>query len=121
MRTTPPPLTQSLKKPPGATTQLAEPEPNPTGKATRPSVYITQPTHGAAARPSKPQAPAATRLATPNADQCLHQPREGRGRNRQTPPKKRGGRRDRHTAAKPRTYSTGAGQTPQPDSTEGGT
>ena len=86
-------------------------------------MYITHPTQGAGARPSKPQTRTATRLATPNAHQCVHQPREGRGRNRQTPPKKNGGggTRDRHTAAKPRTHSTGGGQTPQPDSTEGGT
>ena len=57
-------------------------------------MYITHPTHGAGARPSKAQAPTATRLTTPNADQCVHQPREGRGRNRQTAPrekKNRGG------------------------------
>ena len=52
-QTTPPPLTQGLTKPPGATAQPAEPELNPTGEATRPSVYITQPTHGAGARLSQ--------------------------------------------------------------------
>ena len=55
---------------------------------------MDHPTHGAGAWPSQALAPTATRLATPNADQCVHQPREGRGRNRQTTPKKRkrGGR-----------------------------
>ena len=51
-----------------------------------PSVYIAHRTHGAGARPSQAQAPTATMLATPNASQCVHQPGEGRGRNRQTPP-----------------------------------
>ena len=83
-------------------------------------MYITYPTHGAGARPSRTQAPTATRLTTPNAHQCVHQPREGRGRNRQTPPpKKRGGRaRDRPTATKPPTHTTRGGQTLQPDGTE---
>ena len=43
------------------------------------------PGHG----PQPTAAPTATRLATPNADQCVHQLREGSGRNRQTPPKKK--------------------------------
>ena len=65
-------------------------------------MYITHPTHGAGARPSKTQAPTATRLTTPNADQCVHQPRGGRGRNRQTPLKKQkkqggGGTRKAHS------------------------
>ena len=81
-------------------------------------MYITYPTQGGGARPSQAQPPAATRLATPNADQCVHLPREGRERNRQTPPKKKqtnkqhrrgkktgGGARDRQTAAKPGTHS----------------
>ena len=115
----PAPLTGGLKKLPGATAQRARPEPNPTGRATEPSVYITQPTHGAGARPSKTQAPTATRLPTPNADQCVHQPREGRGRNRQTPSKKKGGgARDRPTATKLLTHTTRGGQTAEQDGTE---
>ena len=51
--------------------------------------HITHPTHGAGTRPGQAQAPTATRLATPNDDQCVHQPREGRGRNRQPPPRKK--------------------------------
>ena len=82
----PAPLTQGYTKPPGATAQLAEPEPNPAGRGAEPNVYITHPTHGAGARPGKTQPPTATRKTTPNADQCERQPREGRGGKRQTPP-----------------------------------
>ena len=99
-RKTPAPLTQGLTKPPRATAQPAEAEPNPTGRATEPSVYITHPTHGARARPGKTQAPTGTWLTTLNADQCVHQPRGGRGRNRQPPPpqrKGRGGTRQTHS------------------------
>ena len=86
-------------------------------------MYITPPTHVAGVRPSKTQAPTATRLTTPNADQCLHQPREGRGRNRQRPPPTKRGRgaRDGPAATKLPTHTTRGGQTPQPDGTEDGT
>ena len=65
-------------------------------------VYITHPNHGAGARPSQEQAPTATRLAKPNDDQCVHRPREGRGRNRQTPPpqKKMGNKQRAETRKK---------------------
>ena len=111
-RKTPAPLTQGLTKLPGAPAQPAGLEPNPTERATEPSGYITQPTHGAGARPSKTRGPAATRLTTPNANKCVHQPREGRRRNRQTPPqKKRAGAGDRPTATKAPTHTTRGGQT----------
>ena len=85
-------------------------------------MYITHPTHGAGTRPSKTQAPTATQLTTPNANRCVHQPREGRGRNRHTPPPKiGGGARDTPTAMKTPTHTTGGGQTLQPDGTEDGT
>ena len=45
-------LTQVLMKPAGATAEPEKREPNPTGQAARPSVYITQLTHGAGARPA---------------------------------------------------------------------
>ena len=62
-------------------------------------MYNIHPTHGAGARPSEAQAPTATRLTTFNADQCVHQPKEGRGRIRQTPPpqKRGGGTRKAHS------------------------
>ena len=50
-----PRLTEGLRKPVGATAQPGELEPNLTGQATRPSVYITHPTHGAGALPSQLQ------------------------------------------------------------------
>ena len=65
-----------------------------------PGVYITHPTHRAGARPSRVQAPTATMLATPNASQCVHQPREGRGRNRQTSLKKKEGKQTNSTDKK---------------------
>ena len=90
-------LTQGHTKPPGATANPAEPEPNPAGRGAEPHVYITHPTHGAGARPGKTQPPTANRKATQNADQCVRQPREVRGRNRQTPPpeKRKNNRRGR--------------------------
>ena len=87
----PSPLKPGPHETASATAQPAEQKADPTGRAIEPSVYITHPTHGGGARPSKTQAPTATRLTTPNADQCLHQPREGRGKNRQTPPPKEKG------------------------------
>ena len=56
-------------------------------------MYITHPTHGAGTRPNGTQPPTGTRKTTLNAGQCVRQPREGRARNRQTPPRKqkRGG------------------------------
>ena len=118
-KASPQPLTQGLRKPPGATAQPADPKPNPASRATGPSVYITQPTHGAGARPNKAQAPTATRLTTPNADQCVHQPREGRGRNRQTPPKRKKKGGGHVKSPQPRNCPpTRGGQTAQPDGTE---
>ena len=59
-------------------------------------MYIAQPTHGAGTRPHRTQLKTAARKTTLNAGQCVRQPREGRGRNRQAPPphqrkKKEGG------------------------------
>ena len=94
-------LTQGNTKPPGATAHPAEPEPNPAGRGAEPNVYITHPTHGAGARPVKTQPPTTNRKATQNADQCVHQPREVRGWNRWTAPKKKnrgeGGARSAHS------------------------
>ena len=58
-------------------------------------MYIAHPTHGAGTRPHRTQLKTAARKTTLNAGQCVHQPREGRGRNRQDPPpeKKKGGAR----------------------------
>ena len=55
---------------------------------TEPNVYIARPTHGAGTRPSRTQPPTAARKTTLNAGQCVRQPREGKGRNRQAPPRK---------------------------------
>ena len=55
---------------------------------------IAHPTHGAGKRPNRTQLKTAARKTTLNAGQCVRQPREGRGRNRQAPPpqkKKEGG------------------------------
>ena len=49
-------------------------------------MYIAHPTHGAGTRPNSTQPPTAARKTTLNAGQCVHQPRGGRGRNRQAPP-----------------------------------
>ena len=62
-------------------------------------MYIAHPTHGAGTRPNRTQLKKAARKTTLNAGQCVRQPREGRGRNRQAPPpppKKVGGRGKRH-------------------------
>ena len=99
---TPGSLTQGHTKPPGATTEPAEPEPNPAGRDAEPNVYITHRTHGAGARPGKTQPPTATRKTTLNADQCVHRPREGRRRNRQTPPEKNKRGRGREKGPQPR-------------------
>ena len=82
----PSPLTQSHTQPPGAAAQPAEPGPNPAGRGGEPNVYIAHSTHGAGTRPSRGQSPTAARKTTLNAGQCVRQPREGRGRNRQAPP-----------------------------------
>ena len=52
-------------------------------------MYIAHPTHGAGTRPSRTQPPTAARTTTLNAGQCVRQPEEGRGRNRQAPPEKK--------------------------------
>ena len=57
-------------------------------------MYIAHPTHGAGTRPHRTQLKTTARKTTLNAGQCVRQPREGRGRNRQAPPpqkKKEGG------------------------------
>ena len=84
-------------------------------------MYIAHPTHGAGARPNRTQLKTAARKTTLNAGQCVHQPREGRGRNRQAPPpppKKRRGvgekARKQPTAAKPPANTTRGSQTPPP-------
>ena len=51
-------------------------------------MYIAHPTHGAGTRPNRTQLKTAAPKTTLNAGQCVHQPREGRGRNRQAPPPK---------------------------------
>ena len=81
--------TRGHTKQPGTTAHPAEPERNPAGRGAEPNVYITNPTHGAGARPGKTQPPTANRKTTQNANQCVRQPRDGRGRNRQTPSEKR--------------------------------
>ena len=52
-------------------------------------MYIAHPTHGAGTRPKRTQLTTAAWKTTLNAGQCVRQPREGRGRNRQTPPQKK--------------------------------
>ena len=54
-------------------------------------MYIAHPTHGAGTWPSRTQPPTAAPKTTLNAGQCVCQPREGRGRNRQAPPQKKTG------------------------------
>ena len=87
-------------------------------------MYIAQPTNGAGTRPNRTQLKTAARKTTLNAGQCVHQPREGRGRNRQAPPpkKKKEGEgekaRKQPTAAKPPANTTRGGQTPPPEGTE---
>ena len=96
------PLTQNHKQPPGAAAQPAEPGPNPARRGAELTVYIAHPTHGAGTRPHRTQLKTAARKTTLNAGQCVRQPREGRGRNRQAPPpkkkKKRGGGKGTKTA-----------------------
>ena len=85
-------------------------------------MYIAHPTHGAGTRPNRTQPPTAPRKTTLNADQCVRQPGEGRGRNRQaTPPQKKkqqrgegGGALKQPTATKPPANTTRGGQTPRP-------
>ena len=52
-------------------------------------MYIAHPTHGAGTRPKRTQLTTAARKTTLNAGQCVRKLREGRGRNRQTPPQKK--------------------------------
>ena len=52
-------------------------------------MYIAQPTHGAGTRPHRTHLKTAARKTTLKAGQCVRQPREGRGRNRQAPPPKK--------------------------------
>ena len=63
-------------------------------------MYRAHPTHGAGTWPHRTQLKTAARKKTPNTGQCVRQPREGRGRNRQAPPppkkKKGGGKGKRH-------------------------
>ena len=63
-------------------------------------MYGAHRTHGAGTWPHRTQLKTAARKTTLNTGQCVRQPREGRGRNRQaTPPKKKkkeGGRGKRH-------------------------
>ena len=117
-------LTQNHKQPPGAAAQPAEPGPNPERRGAEPTVYKAHPTHGAGTRPHRTQLRTAARKTTLNAGQCVRQPREGRGRNRQAPPpqKKRRGEgekaRRQPTAAKPPANTTTGGQAPTPEGTE---
>ena len=63
-------------------------------------MYRAHPTHGAGTWPHRTQLKTAARKKTLNTGQCVRQPREGRGRNRQAPPpkkkKKGGGKGKRH-------------------------
>ena len=52
-------------------------------------MYIAHPTHGAGTWPHRTQLKTAARKTTLNTGQCVRQPREGRGRNRQAPPPKK--------------------------------
>ena len=52
-------------------------------------MYKAHPTHGAGTRPHRTQLKTAARKTTLNAGQCVRQPRDGRGRNRQAPPLKK--------------------------------
>ena len=52
-------------------------------------MYKPHPTHGAGTWPHRTQLKTAARKTTLNAGQCVRQPREGRGRNRQAPPPKK--------------------------------
>ena len=116
----PSPLTQNHKHPPGAAAQPAEPGPDPARRGAEPTVYIAHPTHGAGTRPHRTQLKTAARKTTLKAGQCVRQPREGRGRNRQAPPPKKKEKRRREgekarkqpTAAKPPANTTTGGQTP---------
>ena len=114
----PSPLTQSHTQPPGAAAQPAEPRPNLARRGAEPSVYIAHPTHGAGTRPNRTQPPAAAQKTTLNAGQCVRQPWEGRGRNRQAPPPQKkqqggeGGGRKQPTAAKLPANTTRGGRTP---------
>ena len=85
-------------------------------------MYKAHPTHGAGTWPHRTQLKTAARKTTLNAGQCVRQPREGRGRNRQAPPpqkKKRRGEgekaRKQPTAAKPPANTTTGGQAPPPE------
>ena len=86
-------------------------------------MYITNPTHGAGAWPGETQQPTANQKTTQTADQCVHQSRESRGRNRQTPPKKmciyknnrEGGRGARDPSGTPRPPQPGPSEPPTPD------
>ena len=68
-------------------------------------MYIAHPTHGAGTGPNRTQLKTAARKTTLNAGQCVCQPREGRGRNRQAPPpkknKKKGGGRGKRSENSP--------------------
>ena len=86
-------------------------------------MYIAHQTHGAGTRPNKTQPPTAARKTTLNAGQCVRQPREGRGKNRQPPPLKKTeggerGARKQPTATKPPANTTRGGQTPHQEGTE---
>ena len=63
-------------------------------------MYGAHPTHGAGTWPHRTQLKTAARKTTLNTGQCVRQPREGRGRNRQAPPQKKkkkgGGKGRRH-------------------------
>ena len=89
-------------------------------------MYIAHPTHGAGTRPNRTQLTTEARKTTLNAGQCVRQPREGRGRNRQAPrPHKkkkteggRGGAQKQPTATKLPANTTRGGRTPPQEGTE---
>ena len=90
-------------------------------------MYRAHPTHGAGTWPHRTQLKTAARKTTLNTGQCVRQPREGRGRNRQAPPpkKKRRGEgekaRKQPTAAQPPANTTTGGQAPPPGKKKRGT
>ena len=86
-------------------------------------MYIAHPTHGAGTWPNRTQPPTAARKTTLNSGQCVRQPRERRGRNRQPPPLKEkqggegGGAKTAHSHQTPANTTRG-GQIPHPEGTE---
>ena len=89
-------------------------------------MYIAHPTHGAGTRPNRTQPPTVARKTTQNAGQCVRQPREGTGRNRQAPPPKKkqqqrgegGGAKTAHSHQTARQHHQRRPNPPPPEGTE---